>query len=91
MAKKSAKKPTQPAKKPAAGPVWDDDIEDYFTRNDVMHMAPRGVMLDSYMWVSANYPIIIPRIENKTMPPGGWSDAKIARFKQWARDGWPKN
>jgi hypothetical protein len=71
-------------------PVWTRDIETYFTHNDIVHMAARGVILDSYMWVSMNYPKIIGRIETKSMPPGGWSDNWIARFKEWAKAGWPK-
>ncbi|MGO7898529.1 hypothetical protein ACC719_13770 [Rhizobium ruizarguesonis] len=71
-------------------PVWTNDIENYFNHNDIMHMAGRGVILDSYMWVSMNYPKIIGRIESKSMPPGGWSDAKIHRFKDWANAGWPR-
>jgi hypothetical protein len=71
-------------------PVWMNDIETYFTHTDIVHMAARGVHLDSYMWVSMNYPNIIGRIESKSMPPGGWSDQRIARFKEWAKAGWPR-
>lgn len=73
-----------------ADPVWKDDIQKYFNDNDIMHMAARGAMLDSYMWVSMNYPKIIGRIKDKSMPPGGWPQEKIDRFELWARNGWPK-
>lgn len=73
-----------------SGPVWKNDIEKYFNKNDIVHMAARGMMLDSYMWVSMNYPMLIGRIEAKTMPPGGWSDEWIRRFKEWASSGWPE-
>lgn len=74
----------------SSDPVWKDDIEKYFTNTDVVHMSARCVYLDSYMWVSMNYPRLIGKIENKTMPPGGWSDDWIARFKLWAANGWPE-
>jgi hypothetical protein len=74
----------------ASPPVWMNDIETYFDHNDIVHMAARGVHLDSFMWVSMNYPRIIGRIESKSMPPGGWSDERIARFKEWAKAGWPQ-
>jgi hypothetical protein len=71
-------------------PVWTNDIANYFTKIDVQHMSARGVYLDSYMWVSMNYPRIIGKIETKVMPPGGWTDDRIARFKLWAKNGWPE-
>jgi hypothetical protein len=80
----------KPAAKSAAPPVWTNDIQTYFTHDDIVHMAARGVILDSYMWVSMNYPKIIGRIETKSMPPGGWPDDRIARFREWAKAGWPK-
>jgi len=35
-----------------AAPVWMNDIQNYSTDTDIAHMAARGVILDSYMWVS---------------------------------------
>lgn len=76
--------------KATADPVWKDDIEDYFTKTDIDHMAARGMMLDSYMYVSMNYPNIIPRIKDGSMPPGGWKKEWIERFEEWAANGWPR-
>jgi hypothetical protein len=77
--------------KKAANVVWKNDIETLFTKMDVDHMARFGVMLDSYTYVKTNFPSILRRIEDKSMPPGNpWPKTRIDRFKLWQKDGFPQ-
>jgi hypothetical protein len=63
------------------------DILPLFTAEDIEHMD-FVFDLSSYDDVVANAREIYERLAEKTMPPGDpWSDADIAKFRQWIDDG----
>jgi hypothetical protein len=48
------------------------------------------VKLWDYNWVKNNHKKIMERLNNKEMPPGGWSDDKIAKVQTWIDGGMKK-
>ena len=71
-------------------PVWKNDVEKLFTKIDIDHMKARGVFLDNYQFVKSNFPSILSKIENDTMPPGDpWPADWREKFKQWRDEGFP--
>ncbi len=70
-------------------PTWESAVKDWFSATDVDHMRPFGIDLSNYDSVRQNIGRISSAIETKRMPPGGWSDEKIACFKEWTDAGLP--
>ncbi len=66
-----------------------------FTEMDINHMAPKGVPLDdySYMSVPKNAETVYKSVSGGFMPPGGsgeepWSPAQVALFQVWMEGGY---
>ena len=81
--------PTPPFECPD-NPTWESAVKGWFTATDVDHMLPYGIDLSRYTSVKDHIDRIRSAIETKRMPPGGWSDAKIACFKTWVEAGLPE-
>lgn len=72
--------------------TWNDPIKTYFTAYDITHMKQVQPQIDlgDYTSVKDNAVFIYPRLEDKSMPPGGWPDEWIANFKAWIEAGSPE-
>lgn len=66
-----------------------EDIKPLFTQVDHDHMLR---MIDLWDWQDTreNSAVILQRLQNRTMPPGGWQDDKIRTFENWINDFCPK-
>ena len=63
--------------------TFEKDIRPLFTDTDIDHMAFYA-QLDDYEEVKAEAENIYSRLADKTMPPDDpWTDADIAKFRQW--------
>lgn len=72
-----------------ASPGFEQDILPLFRPVDVEHMAPLGVHLDQYTYMSvpANAERVYDSIAQKRMPPpeggGTWSEERVRLLRQW--------
>lgn len=66
-----------------------EDVKPLFTQVDHDHMMR---FFDLWDWqdTRTNSMVILPRLQAKTMPPGGWTDDKIKIFETWVTDLCPK-
>ncbi len=73
------------------------DIKPLFRAIDISHMKQGGVELDNYTYMSNpdNANRVLATLsphdgKAPTMPPGGpyWSQAQLALFTQWQKDGY---
>jgi hypothetical protein len=65
-----------------------NDIRPLFRQGDIECMKDFGFDLSKLSDVRMNAAHIYERLEDKSMPEDGpWSDANIAKFKQWMDDG----
>ncbi|WP_299817314.1 hypothetical protein [uncultured Roseibium sp.] len=78
----------------AAEVTWENTIKDYFTAKDVACMTPRGVLLDSYDYVSnqQHAQAIYIKVKSGAMPIGepAWTADKVQTFFDWVKAGAPK-
>jgi hypothetical protein len=64
------------------------DIRPLITSEDVTVMRRCGIDHASVKQVRRNARTILPRLADRTMPPGRpWSDEQIALFRAWADGG----
>lgn len=67
------------------------DIRPLIRNTDIECMRDYDIQLDQLGSVRKNSRIIYERLAAKEMPEDGpWSDANIAKFKQWMDDGMPE-
>jgi hypothetical protein len=66
-------------------PSFAGDIRPLFRDSDVEAMQD-WFDLASYDEVKANADLILERLEDGSMPPGGWPDEQVALFRAW-KDG----
>lgn len=76
---------------PTPAPTWYGEIRDYFSAGDIGCMHAQHLDLSSYDSVRKHGSTIYQQVAAGNMPPGRpWPADKIARFKQWMDDGYPK-
>ncbi len=64
------------------------DIRPLIRQGDIECMSDYGIELDKVSSVRMNAALIYERLSEKSMPEDGpWSDANIAKFKQWMDEG----
>lgn len=64
------------------------DIRPLIRDGDVDCMKVYGIELDQLSSVRMNAALIYERLSEKSMPQDGpWSDADIAKFKEWMDEG----
>ena len=73
---------------------FERDILPLFRAVDIDHMAPMGVMLDDFAWMSdaenaAKVHQFLTGELTPRMPPGGpfWSDEQLGTFSAWMEGG----
>lgn len=76
----------------SAAPGFERDILPLFRPIDIEHMAPFGVQLDQYAFMSvpANAERVYGSIATKKMPPGSgqaWPEEKVRLLKSWIDGG----
>ena len=66
-------------------PTWFGDIRNFFTEDDVAHMALKGIDLGTYNGVVANAVSIFTQTQSGAMPMGGtrWSANRVQTFLNW--------
>ena len=76
----------------AAAPGFESDILPLFRPVDIEHMAPFGVQLDQYVYMSvpANAERVYGSIAAGKMPPGSgeaWAEEKVRLLRAWIDGG----
>jgi hypothetical protein len=76
----------------SAAPGFERDVLPLFRPVDIEHMAPFGVQLDQYTYMSvpANAERVYSSIAAKKMPPGSgdaWADEKVRLLRSWIDGG----
>ncbi|MEA2139686.1 MAG: tyrosinase [Solirubrobacteraceae bacterium] len=75
---------------PIANPTYMADIRNFFTPDDVNHMAPKGYDLATYDGVKDNASDIYGQTQAGNMPPPPaepWSADKVQTFLNWMTNG----
>ncbi|HLK17080.1 MAG TPA: tyrosinase family protein [Fimbriimonadaceae bacterium] len=83
--------PTAPAT-PVQHPTWYANVRGMFRSPDISCMRGQGIDLASYADVSDHAGDIYQQVAEGNMPMGGpaWTSDKVATFKNWMDDGYPK-
>jgi len=74
-----------------AHPTWYGQIRNFFTADDIDHMAQKGIDLGTYQGVVANAVSVYSQTSSGSMPPGGpaWSQNRVQTFLNWITDNYP--
>jgi hypothetical protein len=73
-------------------PTWFGQIRNFFTDDDISHMAAKGIDLATYMGAVANAISIYSQTSAGSMPPGAatkWSANRVQTFLNWITDNYP--
>jgi hypothetical protein len=70
-------------------PTWFGQVRNFFTPDDIAHMAAKGIDLSTYSGVVANAVSIYGQTQSGSMPPDGypqWSANRVQSFLNWITD-----